>query len=499
MSKSLPKYSARRRPHPATGSTLRRQRGAAVLLMIITLIVILTIVMAPRLTLWQVRNAASDRGYQTLMLAKAAILAHAANPGADAVAGRRLGQISLTPDLPVTAGSTFDGTSKTGCATRTWVPGQALSDPNLATAATALNVRCFGRFPWLSYGLEGPSTPDDEGGMVPWMFISANLVVAAPCFLNLNPLMLSSPYTGGCATPGVPFPWLNVVDDRGNLLSSEVAIVLILPGPPVNAAQQRTAPNDRLPAAYLEGLTVAAGCPAPCVPGTYNNAAYTVANGLAWTFVNAPPSTSLGPPPAYYQQPFAFNDRLIYITASEYLEAMETHARLDALNTLNQFKKTYGFLPYSEDNPPPPTPLATSCALNSRLGLLPVGTACSGLANYPVNYPTWFNLGGWGSYFIYAVAAGCVASTAPPCVPSLRLGGPATPSYSAVLFSPGRAIQKAPFAVSKGGAAQAPMVGGVFGTLADFLDSNTNVNGPPFDAAGTAPTANYNDRMYGIP
>jgi hypothetical protein len=309
--------------------------------------------------------------------------------------------------------------------------------------------------------------------------------------------MLSSPYTGGCATP-VPFPWLNVVDDRGNLLSSEVAIVLILPGPPVNAAQQRSAPNDRSPAAFLEGLTVAAGCPAPCVPGTYNNAAYTVASGLAWTFVNAPPSTSLGPPPSYYQQPFAFNDRLIYITASEYLEAMETHARLDALNTLKQFKKTYGFLPYSGDHPPPPAPLEASCALSSHLGLLPAGTACSGPANYAVNYPTWFTLGGWGNYFIYAVAAGCVASTAPPCIPSLKLGGPATPSYSAVLFSPGRAIQKAPFAVSKG-VAQAPMVGGVSGTLPDFLDSTTNVNGPPFDAAGTAPTANYNDRMYGIP
>jgi hypothetical protein len=466
--------------------------------MIITLIVFLTIVLAPRLTLWQVRNAASDRGYQTLMQAKAAILAHAANPGADAVAGRRLGQISLTPDLPITAGSTFDGTSKTGCATRTWVAGQALSDPNFAnTAPKALNVRCFGRFPWLSYGLEGPSTADDEGGTVPWMFISANLVVDAPCLLNLNPLMLSSGYTGGCTTP-VPFPWLKVVDDRGNLLSSEVAIVLILPGPPVNAAQQRSAPNDRSPAAFLEGLTVAAGCPAPCVPGTYNNAAYTVANGLAWTFVDAPQSTALGPPPAYYQQPFAFNDRLIYITASEYLEAMETHARLDALNTLNQFKASHGFLPYSGDNASPLTPLSTSCALNSRLGLLPAATACSGPANYPVNYPTWFTLGGWGSYFIYSVAAGCVASTAPPCISSLKLGGPATPSYSAVLFSPGRAIQTAPFAVSKG-AAQAPIVGGVSGRLADFLDSTTNVNGPPFDAAGTAPTANYNDRMYGIP
>jgi hypothetical protein len=470
--------------------------------MIITLIVILTIVLAPRLTLWQVRNATTDRGFQTLMQAKAAILAHAGSPGADVALGRRLGQISLTPDLPVTAGSTFDGTSKTGCATRTWVPGQALSDPNAAnTAAKALDVRCFGRFPWLAYGLEGPSTADDEGGMVPWMFISANLVVAAPCLPNLNPLMLSSGYTGVCGT-AVPFPWLKVVDDRGNLLSSEVAIVLILPGPPVNAAQQRSAPNDRSPAAFLEGLTVAAGCPAPCVPGTYNNAAYTVANGLAWTFVNAPPSTALGPPPSYLQ-PFAFNDRLIYITASEYLEAMEMHARLDALNALNQFKKTYGFLPYSGDHAPPPTPsLLTSCTPPyARLGLLPAGTACSGPGPAPpaVNYPTWFTLGGWGSYFIYAVDAGCVAATAPSCTPSLRLGGPATPSYSAVLFSPGRAIQKAPFAVSKGGIAQAPIVGFVSGSLADFLDSTTNVNGPPFDAAGTAPTSNYNDRMYGIP
>jgi len=483
--------------------------------MIITLIVFLTIVLAPRLTLWQVHNAASDRGYRTLMNAKAAILAHAANPGADA-AGRRLGQISFTPDLPVTAGTTFTGLAglapggKPGCATNTWVPGQALVDPDTTNPpppphGTPLTVRCFGRFPWLSYGLDGPSTADDEGGTVPWMFISANLVVAAPCFLNLNPLMLSTGFAapGGCGNPNsIPFPWLRVVDDRGNLLSSEVAVVLILPGPPVNAAQQRSAPNDHSPAAFLEGLTVAAGCPAPCVPGTYNNAAYTVANGLAWTFVDAPPSTALGPPPSYYQQPFAFNDRLIYITASEYLEAMETHARLDAITTLTQFKSNHGFLPYSGDDPSPTTSfLSASCTVPySRLGLLPAGTACSGPGAPPpaVNYPSWFTLGGWGSYFIYAVAAGCVASTAPPCVPSLKLGGPATPTYSAILFSPGRAIQKAPFAASKAGAPQAPMVGGAFGRLADFLDSNTNVNGPPFDAAGTAPTANYNDRMYGI-
>jgi hypothetical protein len=483
------------RHHPIAGPDHRRQRGAAALLLIITLIVTLTIVLAPRLTLWQVHNAASGRGYQMLIDAKAAILAHAGNPGADPAPGRRLGQIYLTPDLPITPGTTYDGLSKQDpfgkplCATRTWVPGQPLVDPN--GYGTPLDVRCFGRFPWLSYGLPGPSTADDLDGEIPWMFVSANLVVGATCLSNLNPLMLSSGYTGGCGTK-VPFPWLNVVDGRGNLLSSEVAIVLILPGAPINNAQRRVAPNDLSPSAYLEGVTVSAGCPVPCVPGTYNNAAYTVANGQAWTFVSAPASTELGPQPSYYAQPFAFNDRLIYITASEYFEAMEQRAQLAALGTLSQFRLTNGYLPYSGDNNPP-TPLTSNCTLPSRVGLLPAAASCGAL-----NYPAWFSASGWGSYFIYAVDAGCVASAPPPrcatpATPGLRLGASAT-RYNAVLFSPGRAIRNPPYAAPKG-APQAPVGSG---SLADFLDSPTNVGGPPFDAAGTPPTANYNDRMYGI-
>jgi hypothetical protein len=477
--------------HIAHGTPPRRQRGAAVLLLIITLIVILTIVLAPRLTLWQVHNAAGGHGYQTLMDAKAAILAHAANPGADAVPfvpPLRLGQILLTPDLPVAAGTTFDGLHKTGCATRTWVPGQPLIDP---TMGSPLNVRCFGRVPWLDYGLQGPSNPDDPDGEVPWMFISANLVVGQGCLANLNPLVLSSPYTGGCNT-AVPFPWLRVVDERGNLLSSEVAIVLILPGPPVNNSQRRVAPTDYSPAAYLEGVTVAAGCPPPCVPGTYNNSSYT-ASGSAWTFVSASSSTGLAPPPSYYTQPFAFNDHLIYITASEYFEAMEQRARLAALATLSAFRTTYHYLPYSGDNPS--TPFATSCALPlpPRVGLLPTTFNCGGT----LNYPPWYAPAGWGEYFLYAVDPGCVASAlvVPRCQsPSLRLGSAAT-RYNAVLFSPGRAIRTAPYAVPKAGP-QAPVGSG---SLADFLDSAANVTGPQFDAAGTLPTANYNDRMYGIP
>jgi hypothetical protein len=78
----------------------------------------------------------------------------------------------------------------------------------------------------------------------------------------------------------------------------------------------------------------------------------------------------------------------------------------------------------------------------------------------------------------------------------LRLGG-AAQRYNAVLFSPGRAIQSVPYAASKvPPAPQAPLGSG---SLADFLDSASNLAGPPFDAAGTPLTANYNDRMYGIP
>jgi hypothetical protein len=485
--------------------------------MILTLIVILTIVMAPRLTLWQVHNAASDRGYQSLINAKAAILAHASSPDADVVppmpAGRRLGQISFTPDLPAAAGATYTGfaglapNGNPGCATRTWVPGAALSDPTLATAATALTMRCFGRFPWLSYGLQGPSTPDDPEGTVPWMFLSANLVVGSACFLNLNPLMLSSAVIGGGCVPAgaaVPFPWLTVVDDRGNVLSKEVAIVLILPGPPVANAQQRTAPTDRSPAAYLESVTVSATCPQPCVPGIYNNAAYTVAGNLPWTFIDAPPSTALGPQPAYYQQPFTFNDRMIYITATEYFEAMEVRARGYVLSTLSTYEKTNGYLPYSGDKA---VPLTTSCTLTppSRFGLLPTG-ACGVAPSVALVLPfaAWYTMAGWGNYFIYAVDPSCVPSAPlPRCKllagQGLQLGAAAT-RYNAVLFSPGRAIQTVPYAVTKAGAPQAPFAFalGVSGSLSDFLDSAKNIGGPPFDAAGTAPTANYDDRMYGI-
>ena len=225
------------------------------------------------------------------------------------------------------------------------------------------------------------------------------------------------------------------------------------------------------------------------MPGTYSNANYTIANGQAWTFIRAPSSSELGPPPSYYTQPFAFNDRLIYITAGEYLAAMEVRARLAVSATLQQYRATHGYYPDSGDYPS--TPLSNNCSTHSRFGLLGTTGACA-----TANYPAWLTNSGWASYFLYAVDPGCTAgSTVPRCLaPTLRLGAGST-AYNAVLLSPGRAITSSPYAVSKG-VAQQPIGSGSF---ADFLDSGVNVAGPPFDAAGTPWSVNYDDQMFGLP
>jgi hypothetical protein len=396
-------------PRAARTAGPHDQRGAAALLMILTLIVILTIVLAPRLTLWQVHNAAAGRGYQSLLDAKAAILAHAANPGADTVPGRRLGQIALTPDLPVLAGTGFNGLSKPGCATRTWAPGQALIDPN--TYGAPLNVRCFGRFPWLSFGLQGPSTPDDQLGEVPWIFMSANLVVGQACLGNLNPLMLSSAYTGGCGTT-VPFPWLRVVEQCADSQRAHRPFSCGLP--------RRIDRGRRLPRALCSGDLQQCRLYRRQRSGVdFHRCAFEHKLGTTAQLLRAALRLQRSSDIYHRERVLRGHGTTRAIGRSQYLGRLPCRQRLPAL---------------------------------------------------------------FGRQSVDALRV------------ELRVAFALRFAANAVLFSPGRAIQIAPYAASKG-APQAPLGSG---SLADFLDSASNVAGPPFDAAGTPLIANYDDRMYGI-
>lgn len=470
----------------------RRQRGVAFYLFVVATLTTLAMLFAGASAL-QVGDPAEREAERVLAEARRAVLAYLAQPDmplAPADAGRRLGEWRLTPDLPIAAGAgddaaepAYDGLAETtGCAFRTWTPGQALQP--VATSGAA--ARCLGRLPWRTLGI-APGDVDaggvDLAGRVPWLVVSPNLMAGAACLPNLNPLMLSVPW-GGYGCPGVtPYPWLRVVDDRGNLLSDRVAFALILPGPPV-AGQVRSATAG--PGAWLDTVTVAAGCTAPCTPGTYSNAGFTHADGVATTLVRGPRPGTATDRAGNHAQPVAFNDRLLYVTADELFEALEARARGEAIARLRAVHASAaGHLPWAAPFGSP----SGDCVAGTRFGHLPA-TCAAGPA--PA-LPAWFTAGGWHRYFVYAVSSRCVETLRTCDAPALTVD--ARNDVDALLIAPGRAIQQVPYAASRL-LAQAPLVGLVASTLAaDYLDSVQNASNNDVFESVPVPSASNNDRL----
>jgi len=120
------------------------------------------------------------------------------------------------------------------------------------------------------------------------------------------------------------YPWLIVRDKQGAIISSRVAAVIIAPGLPVGA-------QDRLgglagPVAYLDTVTISGS--------TYSNADSTVPNE---DFIMAEDMQHVSPAHPIYQQPYEFNDRLIYITIDELIAALESRAIREAANALSAY------------------------------------------------------------------------------------------------------------------------------------------------------------------
>lgn len=206
------------------------------------------------------------------------------------------------------------------------------------TGIGTVAMNCFGRLPWQALGMSIPNpTQNDELGLMPWFAVSANLIDV--CLQELNPNILNYVYPGsypvGCpGTPvsGVlPHPWLTVRDAKGNILSNRVAIVLLLPGQAINGQTRPLAPLNGAPS-YLDAVTVPAGCAAPCIPGTYSNADadndFIMASGVAGSIADA-------------------NDRILYITIDELINALIKRSAGEAKSVLNGYKATNTSFPYA--------------------------------------------------------------------------------------------------------------------------------------------------------
>ncbi|WP_338849185.1 hypothetical protein V8J88_09555 [Massilia sp. W12] len=462
----------------------QRQAGVVILLMLTVFVVTASWLLLRSLNAANGQIAREQEEIRLLSQAKEALLAYAVMPG-----GAELGQLPW-PDVLNTiseASPDYDGTQDLHC------PDTSSSiRPSLN-----VNSRCFGRLPWRSLNMTPQAIEQQDGfGLIPWYAVSANLLDAACLAGKLNPAILNwtypaSPVRACNVANQLPYPWLTVRDHLGNVLSNRVAFVLILPRVKVNT-QNRRLPLG-IPRQYLDQVTVASTCTAPCVPGVYDNGAFSPGND----FIMGKDMSLVKGNDSNYGHPYVFNDRLLYVTIDELMQYLQKRAMQEARNALRNFFTSKAYFPYA-------AALGVSgnaCDNTKNSGFLPLalGTCASG--DFLSGLPSWFNSASWGNFIYYHAAAACTPGSSNCNGPGSLLQAGSQGSLRAILIGTGRPIKLVagqtpdmstpPYAASAG----RDQTGCCSSTLLqDYLDSVTNAAGNgAYDAVGTAMSTQYND------
>lgn len=468
-----------------------RQKGVAFYLFVVFALLTMTALGTVSTAMFSGRADSAKRARAALLQARDSVIAELTQPMLRGV-GARLGQFTRLPDLPIATGAGPDGTEPnydgmaetSGCAYRGWTVGQPLRSVDVSGA----DARCFGRIPWQSLGLSvEQAAAADLSGDIPWLIVSPNLSASQACAPHLNPLMLSEAFAGYGCPSSQPYPWLRVVDARGNLISDRVAFALVMPGPAL-PGQNRT--PTAAPSQYLDAAEIMATCAPPCQSGRIDNGNFNHANNQPWTLIQADAAGPIVTQNQLYTNPHLFNDTLVFVTIDELLGHLEQRGRQAIRTALDQFQNSNAHLPFA-------SALGSAnkaCVNANRFGHLAV---TAGSCANALTLPGWLTDSGWQHYFLYAVSPRCVASN-PACnAPGLVLD--ARTDLNALIISPGTAIQRAPFAVTAG-AAQRPITAGVYSANpADWLDTLENVAGAPdVYVSYERAAAPRNDRLYSL-
>lgn len=359
-----------------------RQRGFGMVLLLALLGMGVAWLVSGMLNPRAQQQARDRQNSATLAMAKEALLGYTTGTMGS---GQRPGDL-MRPDAASESPGNYDGQAESGCLDATQTTGLPL------ISSSPANLRCLGRLPWKNLGLSIPQpSQEDSDGQMPWYAVSGNLVDPG-CVAYLNPDILEAS-TGTSCGDARPYPWLTVRDRAGNVLSDRVAAIIFIPGPPVGGQVRPPSPNLGGAAAYLDSVTILAGCAAPCVPGTYSNADMDndfIAGELSDTF----------------------NDRLIYLTADELLAAAERRAALEVRGALRDFRANYTTYPWLAAFADPSNPVNHRAAAGSRAGLVPIQAVGQSFATAF----SWSISGGfpfyslWGTVNNADMASGTVAS-----------------------------------------------------------------------------------------
>jgi hypothetical protein len=316
------------------------------------------------------RLAESEMAADVLMRARAAIIGYSV---AQMSGGSRPGQM-LAPDTLQNAN--YNGLQDSGCFDAARVNGlPALS----VTSGASANLRCLGRLPWNSIGFDLPDVSQrDAAGLVPWYAASQNLV-SPNCMLVLNSQTASRTVMNfvGCGqTTGPAWPWLKVCDAGGRIISDRVAFVLIMPGPPISTEGRTQARPASLgiPRDFLDAIPIPAGwasLPVASRCSKLDNA------GLTDEYVIGNISAS-------------FNDRLVYVTIDELMEAVERRVATEVRESFLAFKSATNGLPWLAPLANPTDPeTATLAVPGTTSGLIPFVANDGGNTNRFLTEVSW--------------------------------------------------------------------------------------------------------------
>ena len=176
----------------------------------------------------------------------------------------------------------------------------------------------------------GEDFHDAQGNRL-WYAISRNLVHHYE-FLQADPS--SNPVINPSIISNPNYPWLVVKDRNGAVISDRVAVVIMAPGNVLNG-QNRTgvAPTANQ---YLDAFQIGAT--------TLSNADYDSADE---DFIIGQDSKSMTDADNSVTKPYYFNDKLVYITIDELIQALTSRSRGEAAKLLNDYKAKNGQFPYA--------------------------------------------------------------------------------------------------------------------------------------------------------
>ena len=197
-----------------------------------------------------------------------------------------------------------------------------------------------------TYPSLGQEFRDAQGNRL-WYAVSRNLVRDHATSTNpvINPNIINVP----------TYPWLEVLDRNGNLVSNRVAAVILAPGDALDG-QNRAGAADA--SQFLDRFQIGAA--------VFNNRGYATPDE---DFIMGDDSRNVSDDDLTFVRPYNFNDKLIYITIDELMAALEKRVGEEVRNALKRFHDANGNYPFAAKLG---SAKFYACETNNQIGVLPV-------------------------------------------------------------------------------------------------------------------------------